>query len=219
MCFKKEEKQVVQIKFGVPYFDVFDARFSDFGVPVSVRGAISFHVKSYKTLVETYGYGDLPFEDFIAKIRTAIIGYVKNYVISLTLKHKLSVFQIESNISEIGELIKLDLVARLKKEYKLSLAYVDITAIEIDKTSDGYYQLKSLTQNQTMVVTQAQTAVYIQNLLDKQRVEAENYQETLQIERGNLKNESQIRKLKKVIVGISLVGGTVILALLLLVLL
>ena len=37
MCFKKEEKQVVQIKFGVPYFDVFDARFSDFGVPVSVR--------------------------------------------------------------------------------------------------------------------------------------------------------------------------------------
>ena len=216
MCFKKEEKQVVQIKFGVPYFDVFDARFPDFGVPVSVRGTISFHVKSYKTLVKTYGYGNISFDEFIAKMRTAIIGYVKNYVISLTLKHKISVFQMESNILDVCELIKLDLVARLKKEYKLSLAYVDITAIEIDKTSDGYYQLKNLTQGQTMAITQAQTATYIQGLLDKQRIEAENYQETLQIERENLKNDGEIKKLKKTIAIISVVGGVVILGLALL---
>ena len=219
MCFKKEEKKVVQIKFGVPYFDVFDARFPDFGVPISVRGAISFHVKSYKTLVKTYGYGDISFDEFIAKMRATIIGYVKNCVISLTLKHKLSIFQIESNIMEVCELIKLDLMARFKKEYKLSLAYVDITAIEIDKTSDGYYQLKNLTQGQTMAITQAQTATYIQGLLDKQRIEADNYQETLQIERENLKNDGKIKKLKKILVAVSALGGVVILALVLLLLL
>ena len=34
--------QIVQTKFAVPYFDVYDPRFSDFGVPIAVRGTVSF---------------------------------------------------------------------------------------------------------------------------------------------------------------------------------
>ena len=34
----------VQIKFGIPYFDVFDPRFLDFGVPMAVRGTITFNM-------------------------------------------------------------------------------------------------------------------------------------------------------------------------------
>ena len=67
-----------------------------------------------------------------------------------------------------------------------------------------------------LTITQAQTATYIQGLLDKQRIEAENYQETLQIERENLKNDGEIKKLKKTIAIISVVGGVVILGLALL---
>ena len=213
MCFQKEKKQVVQIKFGVPYFDVFDSRFPDFGVPVAVRGVLSFQIKSYKKLVKTYGYGDIAFDEFISKVRTSVIGYVKNYIISLTTKHKLSIFQIESNVLEMAELLKEAVVARFKKEYQLAVANVDITAIEIDKTSDGYYQLKNLTQDQTMFVTQAETAVYIQDLLDKQRAEAENYRERLQVERENLKNDKQIEKLKKMIVVGGCVAGIIIVGL------
>lgn len=36
--------QIVQVKFGVPFFDVYDPRFDDFGVPVAVRGTISFKI-------------------------------------------------------------------------------------------------------------------------------------------------------------------------------
>ena len=36
--------QIVQVKFGVPYFDIYDPRFMDFGVPVAVRGTISFKI-------------------------------------------------------------------------------------------------------------------------------------------------------------------------------
>ena len=49
-----EKKQVIQIKFGVPYFDVFDPRFADFYVPVAIRGAISFQAKSYKKFLKLY---------------------------------------------------------------------------------------------------------------------------------------------------------------------
>ena len=33
--------QIIQVKFGVPFFDIYDPWFADFGVPVSVRGTIS----------------------------------------------------------------------------------------------------------------------------------------------------------------------------------
>ena len=41
--------RIVQIRFGVP-FDVYDPRFADFGVPVAVRGTISFKIDNYRNL-------------------------------------------------------------------------------------------------------------------------------------------------------------------------
>lgn len=37
--------KIIQVRFGVPFFDVYDPRFLDFGIPVSVRGTISFQIK------------------------------------------------------------------------------------------------------------------------------------------------------------------------------
>ena len=34
--------KIIQVKFGVPFFDVYDPRFADFGVPVAVRGTGRF---------------------------------------------------------------------------------------------------------------------------------------------------------------------------------
>ena len=39
--------QIIQVKFGIPFFDVYDPRFEDFGVPVAVRGTISFKIRVY----------------------------------------------------------------------------------------------------------------------------------------------------------------------------
>ena len=40
--------RIIQVKFEVPFFDVYDPRFSDFGVPTAVRGTISFGISDYK---------------------------------------------------------------------------------------------------------------------------------------------------------------------------
>jgi hypothetical protein len=42
----------VQIKFGIPYFDVFDPRFMDLGVPCAVRGTITFNITDYKNFIK-----------------------------------------------------------------------------------------------------------------------------------------------------------------------
>ena len=40
----------IQIRFGIPYFDVFDPRFMDFAVPMAARGTLTFNITDYKGL-------------------------------------------------------------------------------------------------------------------------------------------------------------------------
>ena len=42
----------IQVKFGIPYFDVFDPRFMDFGVPMAVRGTITFNITDYQAFIK-----------------------------------------------------------------------------------------------------------------------------------------------------------------------
>ena len=51
--------QIIQVKFGVPFFDVYDPRFEDFGVPVAVRGTISFKISDYREFVNDLDKQDI----------------------------------------------------------------------------------------------------------------------------------------------------------------
>ena len=42
----------VHIRFGIPYFEIFDPRFLDFGVPMAVRGTITFNITDYKAFIK-----------------------------------------------------------------------------------------------------------------------------------------------------------------------
>lgn len=46
--------RIIQIKFGVPFFDVYDPRFADFGVPVAVRGTVSFGIADYREFIKLH---------------------------------------------------------------------------------------------------------------------------------------------------------------------
>lgn len=45
---------IIQVKFGVPFFDVYDPRFLDFGVPTAVRGTISFKISDYQEFIKLH---------------------------------------------------------------------------------------------------------------------------------------------------------------------
>ena len=36
----------------MPFFDVYDPRFADFGVPVAVRGTVSFGIADYREFIK-----------------------------------------------------------------------------------------------------------------------------------------------------------------------
>lgn len=71
--------QIIQVKFAVPFFDVYDPRFVDFGVPVAVRGTISFSIKNYREFIKLHRLNNFNLEDFSHQICDAVNRYIKKY--------------------------------------------------------------------------------------------------------------------------------------------
>lgn len=175
--------RIIQVRFGVPFFDVYDPRFLDFGVPVAVRGTISFKIEDYNEFIKLHRLSSFNLDDFQKQIRDAVSRYVKDVVANAPAANNIPVIQIESKTAQINDAIEFDLAERLKETFGVVVSGVDIGAIEIDKSSDGYARLMAVTRNVTTATVQAQTAADIKNIHDKQRIEAEHYEESLRIQR------------------------------------
>lgn len=175
--------QIIQTKFAVPYFDIYDPRFLDFGVPVAVRGTVSFNISDYREFIKLHRLSSFDLESFQKQIRDAIARYTKDIVANAPAAHNIPVVQIETKLAFINDEVEYNVGQRLKEDFGVNVTGLDIGTIEIDKTSSGYQQLLAVTKDVTTATVQAQTAANVKNIHDKQRIEAENYQETLRIQR------------------------------------
>lgn len=160
--------KAVQIKFGIPYFNVIDPRFTDFEVPVAVRGTITFGIEKYKEFISHYQLISFTIEDLERKIRDTVCRFVKDTVISTVSENKIPVINVESKIDLISEKCESKIKDRVAELFGVKINGVDINTIEIDKESDSYLELKSITKDVTMRQTEA-------NIL--------NYEEQLRIQR------------------------------------
>lgn len=174
--------QIIQVKFGVPFFDVYDPRFDDFGVPVAVRGTISFKISDYRQFIKLHRLSSFNLNDFQIQIRDAVIRYVKDTVANAPATNNIPLVQIETKTAQINDTIEFDISERLREHFGVEVSGVDISAIELDKSSDGYRQLMSVTKDIAGATVKAEAEARIKNIADKQRIEMENYEETLRIQ-------------------------------------
>lgn len=156
--------QIIQVKFGVPFFDVYDPRFSDFGVPVAVRGTISFKISDYRQFIKLHRLNTFNLEDFQKQIRDAVTRYVKDVVANAPAVNDIPLVQIETKTAQISDVAEYDISERLKETFGVDVSGVDIGAIEIDKSSDGYRQLMAVTKDITATKVQAETMDYVERL-------------------------------------------------------
>ena len=156
--------QIIQVKFGVPFFDVYDPRFADFGVPVAVRGTISFNIKDYREFIKLHRLSTFNLDDFQKQIRDAVARYVKDAVANAPASHNIPLVQIETKTAQINDAVEFDIGERLRETFGVNVSGVDIGAIEIDKASDGYAQLMAVTKQMEAAKVKAQTEDYIERL-------------------------------------------------------
>lgn len=175
--------QIIQVKFAVPFFDVYDPRFSDFGVPVAVRGTISFHIEDYKNFIKLHRLNSFNLDDFQKQIRDTVSRYVKDVVANTPSAHNIPLVQIESKTALINDTVEFNISERLNEDFGVVVSGVDISAIEIDKTSDSYSQLMSITKDIEGATAKAEAEAKIKDIAEKQAIEAKHYEESLRIQR------------------------------------
>lgn len=173
---------VVQIPFGIPYFDVFDPRFPDFAVPIAVGGSITFHISDALKFIKTHRLINFSLPELKEQIKDAVIRRIKGEVMNTPEKHQMPVLQIERRIDDINDLIKPRLVDDLE-DFGVTLKRLDISRIDIDKDSSGYYDLRSVTIDQQKSAILTQGEVNNKNIREMQEINARNLEETLAIQR------------------------------------
>lgn len=175
--------KIIQVRFGVPFFDVYDPRFLDFAVPVAVRGTISFGITDFREFVKLHRLSTFSLEDFQREIRDAVIRYVKDAVANAPSANNIPVVQLESKTAQINDVVEYNIAQRLKENFGVTVSGVDISAIEIDKQSDGYRQLMAVTKDIFSGEAKAQAEARVRDIYAKQRIDSENYAETLRMQR------------------------------------
>ena len=166
-----------QLNFAIPYFDVFDPRLQDYGVPVSVHGAVVYAIEDmdlFHSVNRNECYSD---ETFKNKLRGQLTKFIKSVVSNAPSDAQIPVVQIERKIFEISELIQQRVTPQVEKLFGITIRSLDITGINVDKESRGYRELKALTAD-----------------LEKERMMA---QHNAQISNFNLNNDLQQDMLKK----------------------
>ncbi len=183
----------VQIKFGIPYFDVFDPRFLDFAVPMAVRGTLTFNITDYKGFIKLNRLINFELEDFKKQVKDAVTKYVKGVVTNIPSDNGIPVLQMERKILEINTIVEQYLKPRMENDFGVNLKGLDIAAIEPDKESEGYQSLMHVTKDQQTRTIDAQTNVNLKNMADMQAINAANMEETLRIQREEAQRAQKLQ--------------------------
>lgn len=183
----------IQIRFGIPYFDVFDPRFMDFAVPMAVRGTLTFNITDYKGFIKLNRLINFELEDFKKQVKDAITKYIKGVVANIPADNGIPVLQMERKILEINDLVSSHLGSRLVNDFGVNMKGLDIASIDVDKESEGFAELRKVTSEQATKTTIAQTDISIKNLADTQEINAENMSESLKIQREEAQRAQKLQ--------------------------
>ena len=182
-----------QIRFAVPYFDVFDPRLPDHGVPMAVRGTMTFNLTDYRAFIKLNRLINFDLEQFKKQIKAALSKYIKGVVVNIPSEMGIPVVQMERKVLEINERVQQYLKSCIEDDFGVNLKRLDIDALEIDKESPYYAELRQLTAGNTAKTLNAQTDVNIKNLEDTQRINAGNMEETLRIQREEMQRAQRLQ--------------------------
>ena len=160
--------KVVQIKFGIPYFDVVDPRFVDFPVPVSARGTLTFRIEDYRNFVKCHKLTSFDLEAFEKQVRDSLTGLIKDEIIRVPVENDVPVITIETRIGLINQKAELKVRDKFSEVFGVEVSSLDISSIEIDKESSCYQELKRITKDIS---------------IKKAEIDITHYEEQLRIQR------------------------------------
>ena len=183
-----------QVNFAVPYFDVFDPRLQDYGVPVSVHGTIVYSIDDmdlFHQVNKNEAYSD---ETFQAKLRGSVTKYVKAIVTNAPTEAQIPAIQLERKIMEISEIVQQKVTPQVERLFGITIRQLDVTSIMVDKDSRGYRELKALTADleRERVMAQHDANISNFNLQNSLNQDQLKMQSTLNLDAMKRQQEMQL---------------------------
>jgi len=161
----------LQIKFGIPYFDVFDNRFPDLGVPCAVRGTLTFNITDIRNFMKLYRLINVELGQLEEQMKDFFTRKIKAKILNIPADTGLPVMQLERRLDEINEYVQEKLRVEMEADFGINLKRLDIGAIELDKENSHYLQLKGATADQQTRFIDAKTGIEITNLGEMARIQ------------------------------------------------
>ena len=183
----------IKVNFRTPYFDVFDPRFSDFPVRVVVGGSYRFNVTDYRNFIRLHRLIHFEIEQFSDNVRDAVLKQIKGIVANAPADNSIPALQLERKLLDINALIEPRLRRVFEEDFGVNLKSLDLTTIEVDKTTKEYEQLRAVTADLETAMRQSQNEINIKNLADTQAINSENMGETLRIQREQAERFAQLQ--------------------------
>jgi hypothetical protein len=175
-----------QVEFTIPYFDIFDPRFSEMGIPVSVDGSLTYAIEDMDLFHSLNKMEDFSNDGaFKAKLKSTITKYVKGVITNAPTEANIPVVQIETKIMQISDLVQNHVTPQIERTFGIKVRSLDITEINIKKDSMAFQQLKALTSDFQNDMLKAQQKAQMANFDLQNKMNTEN---TLAQHNANLSN-------------------------------
>ena len=195
---------VIPFNARIPYFDIFDPRFIDFGIKCAVQYQILTQIKDYKGFTKIHRLSNLTPAELNQKMKPVIDRHIKSLVINIPKEKNVAAVQIETQLNEVNILSEESLKPEIERVFGIQINNLSIDKIDIDKDDEQYHKLRKLTaditERKTLTQTdieintlEAQADVNIQNLQDTQRINSENLEEQLRIQREEMQRAQQLQ--------------------------
>ena len=183
--------KIIQFKFAVPYFDVFDSVYSEFAVPIAVRGTVSFQISDYKEFIKLHRLEEFTLETLQKQVNDAVVSYVKDVVANAPAEFDIPVISIERRIREINDTAEARIKKRLYDDFGIVVNGLDMPVLDIDKSSEGYLQLVSVTREITAAKVAARAEIDIKEMHDAQNLSVLEREITLEENKYALHKQTQ----------------------------
>jgi membrane protease subunit (stomatin/prohibitin family) len=187
----------IQIKFGVPYFDISDPRYPDFPVPITARGTLTFNITDSKAFVKLTRMINFELADFKSQIQAMVVRKITSIITNIPEENNIQAVKLPSKIDLISDILEEKLKDQINKDFGVNLKRFDLSAIEFDKETEAFRNLEAVTvqlQKEIAVDTaRAQKDVNIKNLHDTQSINASNMDETLKVQREEMQRAQKLQ--------------------------
>lgn len=144
----------MEIPFTIPYFRIVPAEpeYKAYDVEVAIKGTLVFEVSTQKEyikyLFEAWGGSDTTLEELDNKLKSLLTQEVKQIVSNAAKDTGIFVMHFNSLIGEMGQYILSRLQNKVANRFGVLATDVTISDIRYDEDSDGYQNLKRITEGQ-----------------------------------------------------------------------